>query len=132
MGTKASGAFEVKSWNEETYEEIDGGAKLTRVSVTQSFSGDFVGEGTVEYLMIHRSDGNANFVGLQRLIGRIGDRSGSVVLETNGTFDGSTARSTWSVVPGSGTGGLRGLRGKGGFIAELGPNGSFTLDYDFE
>ena len=71
MGTKASGAFEVKSWNEETYEEIDGGAKLTRVSVTQSFSGDFVGEGTVEYLMIHRSDGNANFVGLQRLLGRI-------------------------------------------------------------
>jgi hypothetical protein len=34
--------------------------------------------------------------------------------------------------PGSGTGELRGLRGDGGFKAELGQHGTIWLDYDFE
>jgi hypothetical protein len=37
-----------------------------------------------------------------------------------------------SVVPGSGTGKLRGLRGDGGFKAELGQHGTVWLDDHFE
>jgi hypothetical protein len=37
----------------------------------------------------------------------------------------------WSVVAGSGTGELVGLRGDGGFQAQVGEHGSFWLDYSF-
>ena len=132
MSIHATATFEVKAWKEKPYDEIDEGPKLTRASVTKSFSGDIEGEGTVEYLMIHRDDGSASFVGLERVVGRVGDRSGSFVLQHTGTFEGGTAKTTWFVVPGSGTGDLRGLRGEGGFASAHAERYSVTLDYDFE
>ncbi|MEE8521307.1 MAG: DUF3224 domain-containing protein [Gemmatimonadota bacterium] len=132
MSIHATATFEVKAWEEKPYDEIDEGPKLTRASVTKSFSGDIEGEGTVEYLMIHRDDGSASFVGLERVVGRVGDRSGSFVLQHTGTFEGGTAKTTWFVVPGSGTGDLRGLRGEGGFASAHAERYSITLDYDFE
>src|SRR3954449_8374629 len=120
MSTHAQGTFEISSWDENPYVELDGGAKLTRASVEQAFSGDIDGEGSVEWLMCYREDKTADFVGLQRVSGQIGDRSGSVVLQTVGTFDGTEARGEWTVVPGSGSGDLRGLTGKGGFTAPHG------------
>ena len=132
MSVHATATFEVKAWDEKPYDEIDEGPKLTRASVTKSFSGDIEGEGTVEYLMIHRDDGSASFVGLERVVGRVGDRSGSFVLQHTGTFEGGTAKTTWFVVPGSGTGDLRGLRGEGGFASAHAERYSITLDYDFE
>ena len=133
MSTHATGTFEVKTWDEKPYSEIDGGPKLTRASVTKSFHGDIEGEGTLEYLMIYRDDGSASIVGLESVVGRVGDRSGSFVLQHSGIFEGDTAKTTWFVVPGSGTGDLRGLRGEGGFVAQHGQQHTpFTLDYDFE
>jgi hypothetical protein len=128
----ARGSFEITSWDEQTYEELDGGAKLTRASVTQRFEGDVEGEGAVQWLMAYRPDGTARYVGLQRITGSIGGRRGSVVLETAGEFDGDEARSTWSVVPGSGTGQLEGLNGSGTGRAPHGSRSSFELDYAFD
>ncbi|HVT59945.1 MAG TPA: DUF3224 domain-containing protein [Thermoanaerobaculia bacterium] len=132
MGTHAAATFEVKSWDEKPYEEIEDGKKLTRASVVQSCHGDIEGEAKVEYLMAYRSDGTASFVGLQRVIGSVGGRAGSFVLQIAGSFDGTTAKGTWFAVAGSGTGELQGLRGEGGFAATHGPRGSMTLDYDIE
>ncbi len=132
MGARAAGTFEVKTWDEQPTLEIEGGAKLTRASVTKAFQGDIEGQGTLEYLMMHRSDGTATFVGLERVDGRIGDRSGSFVLQHTGTYEGGTAKGTLVIVPGSGTGDLQGLRGKGDFVAEHTPPASITLEYDFE
>jgi len=132
MSTHATGTFDVKTWDEKPYEEIDGGAKLTRASVTQSFHGDIEGAGAVEYLMMYPDESSARFVGLQRVVGRIGGRSGSFVLQLSGTFEDGTVKATWSVVPGSGTNDLRGLRGEGHFAAPRGQSASVTLDYDIE
>jgi hypothetical protein len=79
-----------------------------------------------------RRQGSAVFVGLERIVGRIGDKTGSFVVQHVGAFDGGSAKGTLLVVPGSGTGDLRGLRGEGSFEAGLGSDGrrSFTLDYD--
>ncbi len=132
MSKRATATFQVKSWDEKPYNEIDEGPKLTRASVTKSFRGDIEGEGTLEYLMIHRDDGSASFVGLERVVGRVGDRSGSFVLQHSGTFEGGTAKATWFVVPGSGTGDLRGLRGEGGFASAHAEDYPITLEYDFE
>lgn len=127
--TTAHGSFELKSWDENPYEELDGGRKLTRASVEQSFSGDIAGAGAVQWLMAYRGDGTAHFVGLQRVTGSLGDRSGSFVLDTVGSFDGQAARGTWSVVEDSATGDLEGLRGTGTFEAPIGPKATFELEY---
>jgi hypothetical protein len=132
MRAHASGTFTIESWDEQRYRELEDGGGLARASVVQAFSGDIEGEGSVEWLFCYRPDTTADFVGLQRVAGQIGDRNGSVVLRTTGTFDGSQATGEWDVVPGSATGELRGLRGHGGFSAPIGCEASVTLDYEFE
>ena|SRR5689334_5954319 len=128
--TTAKGQFELASWNEDTYEELGSGGKLTRASVTQQFSGDVTGAGAVEWLMCYQADGTARFVGWQRVDGSVGGAEGSFVLATDGEFDGGKAVGRWTVVPGSGSGDLAGLTGEGRFEAPHGPTATFTLDYD--
>ena len=53
-----------------------------------------------------------------------------MVLETIGDFDGKVATWTATVVPGSGTGDLEGLTGRGTFEAPMGSKASFQLDLD--
>jgi hypothetical protein len=129
---KATGSFELASWDEETYEELEDGGKLTRASVTQQFSGDVEGDGAVQWLMAYRPDGTAHFVGFQRVRGAIGDRKGTFVLETIGDFDGKLATWRATVVPGSASGDLEGLTGTGEFGAPHGPKATFELEYTFE
>jgi hypothetical protein len=132
MSTHAQARFEVQSWDENTYEELDGDAKLTRASVGQGFTGDLEGDGSVEWLMCYREDKTADFVGLQRFVGRLGGRSGSFVMQTQGSFDGTEAKGSLAVVERSGTEELAGITGTGGFAAPLGSTASVELDYDFE
>jgi Protein of unknown function (DUF3224) len=131
MTKHAEGVLRVASWDENTYEEFDGGAKLTRSRVTQVFNGDLEATGIWEVLMCYRKDGTASSIGFERVVGRFGDRSGSFVLQTNGGFDGTGSENTWSVVPGSGTDYLRSLRGQGTFVASR-STGTFTLDYELD
>ena len=128
--TKAQGSFDVTAWNEETYEELDGGGKLTRAVVEQTFTGDILGEGAVQWLMSYRSDGTAHFVGLQRVRGILDGRSGAFLVETSGEFDGTEASGSWTVIAGSGTGDLQGLRGTGSFRAPHGSHATFELDLE--
>jgi hypothetical protein len=130
MSTHATGRFEIKGWDEQAINEIDGAPKLTRASVTTAYRGDIQGESTLEYLMFY-GDNTATFIGLERVIGRLGDRSGAFVLRHDGAYVDNVARGTVTVVPGSGTSDLRGLRGEGAFRAGHEELGTVTLDYDF-
>jgi hypothetical protein len=132
MRKQAQATFGLESWDEKTYNELEEAPKLTRVSATKSYKGDIEGEGKLEYLMMYRTAGSATFMGLERVTGRVGGRSGSFVLEHTGTFDDGIAKVTLSVVPGSGTGDLRGMRGEGGFSAGHQPPYAMTLQYGFE
>jgi hypothetical protein len=133
MATVARSTFKMEGWDENPYAKIESGGKLTQASVKAAFSGNIEGEGAVEWLMCYRPDETAQFVGLQRIIGRIGDRSGSFVLiNTAGTFDGKAAKGKLSVVPGSGAGDLSGLRGHGAFTAPVGGQPSIELHYDWD
>ena len=121
----------VENWDETTITEIEAGGKLTQASVKQSFAGDLEGNGSVEWLMCYRPDETAEFVGLQRVVGRIGDRTGSfVMLQTDGTFDGKVAKGRLTIVPGSGTDELAGLSGSGEFNAPMGGEPSSELEYE--
>jgi hypothetical protein len=130
MKQTANGRFAIKGWDEKPYSEGEGLPKLTRASVTKAFTGDIEGESHVEYLMMYRPDGSASFVGLERVTARIGEKRGTFVLQRTGTFEGGQAKETYSVVPGSGTGDLRGLRGEGSTSVGHGMEHPFTLAYE--
>ena len=130
--TRAAGRIEVKTYEPQPYDEVDDGPTLAEIHVTETFSGDIEGEGVVRFLQAVRDDGSATFVGIERVTGTIARRQGSFLLQDAGTLEGSTVKGDWFVIPGSGTGELAGLRGEGGFEAELGQHASITLDYWFE
>jgi hypothetical protein len=132
MTTRANATFEGKNWNEQPFSEIEGGPKLTHVSVTNIYHGDIKGEGTLEYLMVYHTAGPVDFVGYERIAGKIGDRAGSFVLKHTGTYADGTATAEYVVEPGSGTGDLAGLRGRGGMAAGHSASNAFPFDYDFE
>ena len=129
--TTFTGQFDVTSWDEETYTQLDGDRKLTRASVEQKFTGDLPGDGTVEWLMSYNDDGTARFVGLQHIESSLDGREGSVVIETIGDFDGKKAKGDWRVVKGSAVGGLAGMTGAGSFEAPLGGKPSYRLEVSF-
>lgn len=132
MEKTARAQFAIKSWDEKPYSEGPGLPKLTRAAVTKTFTGDIDGEGQVEYLMMYRDDGSATFVGLERVAGRIGGRTGSFVLQRTGVFEGGQARESYSVIPGSGTGELKGLRGEGTSSVGHGTEHPLTLNYQLD
>jgi uncharacterized protein DUF3224 len=132
MKQTANARFAIRSWDEKPYSEGEDLPKLTRASVSKTFTGDVEGEGQVEYLMIYRGDGTATFVGLERVSGRLGTQSGTFVLQRTGVFEGGQARETYTVVAGSGTGQLRGLRGEGTSAVGHGSEHPFRLNYELD
>jgi Protein of unknown function (DUF3224) len=128
MTQHATGTLAVKSWDEKPYSEIAGQPKLTRAAVVYTYHGDIEAEGSVEYLMCYSNNNIAYFIGYEQITGRLGDRSGSFVLQHNGTFEAGAVKDALTVVPGSATGDLSGLRGSG----NSGGDGEavFTLDYE--
>jgi hypothetical protein len=128
MTKHAAGTFEVKSWNEKSYSEIEGQPKLTRADVVYGYHGGFEGEGNIEYLMCYSSNNIAYFIGYEQMTGRLDDRSGSFVLQHVGTYESGAVKDSLTIVPGSATGELRGLQGSG----SCGGDGEalFALDYE--
>lgn len=130
MKNTANARFAIKSWDEKPYSEGEGLPKLTRATVTKTYSGDIEGQAQVDYLMMYRSDGSASFVGLERFDGRIRERSGTFVLRRVGAFEGGLANETYIVIPGSATGELQGLTGDGSSAVGHGMEHPFSLTYE--
>jgi Protein of unknown function (DUF3224) len=130
--THANGNINVKVYEPTTYDQPSEGPALVRIHVVEDFSGDIEGEGVAEFLQTTRGEDEASFVGVERVSGSVGGKAGTFVLQDEGTLESTTVSGTWFVVPGSGTGELRGLRGEGGFEAKLGEGADITLDYWFE
>ncbi|HEV2104081.1 MAG TPA: DUF3224 domain-containing protein [Candidatus Eisenbacteria bacterium] len=148
MSPLATGRFQIGTWDEKPLEDPEGGPKLARASVAETFTGDLEGEARVEYLLAYGGPDAAQFTGFSPVAGRLAGRTGTFVLQRAGVYAAGAAMATWNVVPGSGRGGLQGLRGEGAFVAahrdqpvewagrswEPTPHGiaAFTLDYDFD
>jgi len=127
--TRAKGTLEIESWDEQPYVEVDGDRKLTSTTVTQKLHGDIEGEGTATWLAAYRSDGTADYVGYQRIVGTIDGAQGSVVFRMTGGYDGQVARSNWEVIDGVGTGAFERLAGTGTMEAASSGSPSYTLEY---
>lgn len=133
---QAEGTYGIKSWDEKTWDGVDHkeaqGAKLTHADVVFTFQSGFEGEARAQSLMTYRDDGSAVYVGLQEMTGRLGDKSGSFVMDVQGAYENGAATSSWTVIPGTGTGDFTNLRGEGRTVAHHGDTQPFTLDYYFE
>ncbi len=131
VSKSGTGNFKFASWDETPYSEPEDGTKLTSAKVTNDFTGVIEGKGTLTYLMAYTSEMTGEFFGYEQLVGSIGDRQGSFVLQHSGTFDGPKVIAEWKVVPGSGAGDLAGLSGNGRFVSIHGEDSTaYTFEYD--
>jgi hypothetical protein len=128
----ATGRTTVTAYVPTRFDEPPAGPALVEIQLTETFSGDVEGVGTARVIQEARKDGSASFVTIERVRGAIAGRKGTFLLQVSGTVRGKDMKAGWFVVPGSGTDELIGLRGDGGFTAEIGQNGNICLDYDFE
>ena len=128
----AQATISVQKYEPMAYDEHKPGPTLARIHVEETFAGDITGSGVVEFLQAGRADGTASFVGIERVTGSVGGKSGSFLLQDQGTVADGIVAGQWFVIPGSGTDGLAGLRGTGGFRANLGESAAVELDYWFE
>jgi hypothetical protein len=125
----ATGTFEITGMHEDPWHQGEDGPRLTRAGGSQRFSGDLEGEGVVEWLACY-ANGGARLVGLQRIDGRVGERSGSFVIEATSDHDGKQSSGAWRILDGTGSGELAGISGTGRFEASGGRTVSYRLDYE--
>jgi hypothetical protein len=81
-------------------------------------------------LMAQAQEGSAAYVAFERLDVRVQGRAGTFVLQHSASGTRDERSGTWTVVPDSGTGELRGLRGTARIVNE--PDGGHTFDLDYE
>jgi hypothetical protein len=134
MAKHAEGNFrdEANEWNEKTTAEFGEGVKLTQTTSKQYLAGDADAVGTVNYVTFYHPDGTCTYVGLTHFEATLDGKKGTFVVRSTGRWEVDTARESWVIIPGTGTGELAGIKGEGGFVIKHGTPGSWTLDYDFE
>ncbi|EFH90063.1 DUF3224 domain-containing protein [Ktedonobacter racemifer] len=132
MSIHTKSDFKISSWDQRPYDEPKEGPKLLQTDVKRSFQGDIEAESIAVLLMCQADDGSAGYVATEKVVGRIGSRSGSFVIQHGGAVaSGNVTDSFGYVVPGSGTDELQGLRGHCVWHHDE-HEATFTLDYDIE
>ena len=92
-----------------------------RMRLTKAFAGDLTATSTGEMLAFRsEAEGSAGYVAMERVTGTLDGRTGSFTLQHSGTMDRGAPTLVVSVVPDSGTEGLREL------------SGTMTIDADGE
>ena len=129
--TRAQAKSDVSGWDEQDVPGPADTAKLTRVAYEQKLTGDFEGTASSSILIAYRHDGTARYTGYDRLVGQLGDRTGSVVVEVSGTYDSTGLNATTTVVEGTGGGDFADVQGTGTVIAPAGGTITVTLDLEF-
>ncbi len=127
----ARAVFKIKSWEEIPFSESTNGPKLTKGHFVLAYDGDLQGEGILEELKVYFTPKRAEIYGLQRFTGRLGDLSGSFVLKHAGRFANGIVYIKMTVVPGSGTDALKGLRGEIRLKSASAPEFPITFNYHF-
>jgi len=131
MRATAQAEVAVQKSEAKPYDQTMGPA-LVEIHLTETLSGDIEGESSVRALQVLRDDRSACLVSMQRFCGRVAGRQGTFVLQGSETVQDGKITATCFVVPGSGTGGLIGLRDEGGFEGKFGKGSEASLDYWFE
>lgn len=129
MTTTATSSFTVTNWDEQPATEEDG-VKTTYTKVAKKYTGDIEGDSEADLIMAYgQKKGSAAYGGFDRMTVSLNGRSGTFLLQysVSASVDGMSSRIT--VVPDSGTGELRGLRGEAHVTEEAGAH-TLTLEYE--
>jgi hypothetical protein len=106
----ATGSFDVKIAPQS--DDFLKGSSMGRMSIDKQFHGDLGATSKGE--MLTGGDvakGSAGYVAIEQVTGALNGRSGSFILQDNGTMTRGVPQLTVTVVPDSGTGQLAGLSG---------------------
>jgi uncharacterized protein DUF3224 len=133
MTTHTTGAIEMKSWEETTWDgkahnEVTG-AKQTVGVMVGAYHGALEATGETRFVMTYTDDDHCSTVGHELVSGTLDGRTGTFVLQHIGRYEDGTVSGGFTVVPESGTGELAGLSGSGGITWEAGQSGVYTVDY---
>jgi hypothetical protein len=132
MGSTAKGSFDLTGWEPTPWDEVDG-VVLARATVTKAFHGDAEGSTSVAELVLVSRDGDGlAYGGLERFTGSLAGRKGTFVLHHDANADPDTGWFRWSIVPGTGTGELAGIRGTGVITRHDDGRHDYTFDYDLD
>jgi hypothetical protein len=110
--TRIEGTFTITAQPEPPFETSDD-VLLGRTTFEKVFSGPLDATSTV-WMTYARTPtkGSAGYVAIERVVGSLDGRAGSFVFQHSGVMDGGVTSLSLTVVPGSGTGQLAGLRGR--------------------
>ena len=100
----------------------DYGMKTTIAHVDFKIEGDFEGKAHANWLMFYtnfnskqKEQTKASYVGIMNVDGTIDGKAGTFALEDDGKYEGGLASATLKIIEGSGTGKLKGIKGRGTF-----------------
>jgi len=129
MTKHATGTFEVKITPQKPDNKEAESANLGRMSIDKQFHGDLEATSAGEMLATGPdAKGSGAYVALERVKGTLSGRSGTFVLQHQGTMTRGAAQLTVTVVPDSGTGELTGLSGSMAIKIE---NGKHSYDFEY-
>lgn len=130
----ATATFDVTGWEPAESDAPEAGPELSRVTITKTFTGgDLAGTSRGDGLFCGMSDpsAGAGYLVSERFVGRLGERSGSFVLQHGGLMGpGLPPRTFGSIVPGSGTGDMTGISGQVEIHQD--EEGTHTLRLDYQ
>ncbi len=127
MTGTASGTFDVTIRPGES--ELDGA--IDRFDLSKSFHGDL--EATGKGVMLSGGDpqaGEAGYVAIETVDGRLGGREGSFALVQLGSMHAGSQALAYEVVAGSGSGELAGIVGTLHLDVDADGTHRYRLDYD--
>jgi len=124
----ATGPFEVKLAPQPPDAE---NTTLGRMLIAKQFHGELEATGQGQMLSaLTGTKGSAGYVAMELVNGTLGGHKGTFVLQHSGTMDRGQSQLTVTVVPGSGTGELRGLSGS--MQIRIEPGGKHFYDFDYQ
>ncbi|MEU0564862.1 DUF3224 domain-containing protein [Nonomuraea sp. NPDC005983] len=126
----AKGTFETADWNAQApYDERDG-VSLGHVTMTKTFHGDLTATSVVTLTVASTEVAESrSYVAMERIEGTLHGRAGSFVVQHDAVSDRGEQSLRIRVVPDSGTGELRGLRGEMEIL--IAPDGSHSYVFDY-
>ena len=129
--TTAKGSFEIEMTAQPPL-DVGGGVGIGHFRIDKRFAGQLEGTSVVQ-MLAHQApvEGSAGYVALERFAGRLDGRAGSFVLQHSGTMGHGQESLQLTVIPDSGTDGLRGLSGRMQILRENDAH-QYVFEYQLE
>lgn len=125
MTNRAAGHFDVKIIPQD--DKLGDG--ISRMLLEKQYHGELDGTSKGQMLAVGSSKSSGVYVALETFTGTLHGKSGGFSLHHTGVMTKSVPKLTISVVPDSGTGELKGIRGA--MNITIAPDGSHSYDFEY-